>query len=74
MFNERGYMFCRILRCWHSGNGKRYLNLGHTPITKNTLNGATSIKNSLQSGIERIESQTKKILSFAHVRTLYNNA
>jgi hypothetical protein len=42
-------------------DGKKYLNLGHTLIAKNTLSGATSTKNSLQSGIEINGSQTKRI-------------
>jgi hypothetical protein len=74
MFNKRGYMCCRILQSWRSEDGKRYLNLGCMPIAKNTLSGATLIKNSFQSNIERIESQTKQILGFAHVWTLHNNA
>jgi hypothetical protein len=73
MFNGRGYMCCKISRSWHLVDGKRYLNLGYTLIAKNTLSGATLIKNSLQSGIERIGSQIRQILGFAHVWTLFHN-
>jgi hypothetical protein len=59
IFNGRGYMFCKILQGWHSGGGKKYLNLEDTPIAKNTLSGTTLTKNSLQSIMERIGSQTK---------------
>jgi hypothetical protein len=69
MHRGRGYMFWDILQSFHPRDGKKYLNLKYTLIAKNTLNGATSIKDSLQSNIGRIGSQTKQILSFIFVFT-----